>query len=202
MNHNPARASIEWAKLREKSERLRQRLAGAGQPAERTEAQAAVLRERARMLAQPARDAAPPLRTLPWLLFALGENRFGLEVAHVREVVAVTELTPLPAVPAFVAGVLPLRGELVSVIDLKAWFELPPKGLSDFLTVIVLTSAMGLLVDRVLGTADLHPDELHPAPATLQGHAAAAVRGRAPDGTALVDGEKLMAERGLIIDET
>lgn len=86
--------------------------------------------------------------------FLLAHEKYGIEPDYLREIFPLKTLTPIPCTPPFVLGVTNLRGEVLSVIDLKKFFELPDKGLTDFTKVIVLeseTMAFGILADSVTG---------------------------------------------------
>ncbi len=187
-----------WVRIQQRFEGLQQKLSGPGPAAAEAET---ILRRRARELAQPPPGHIAHPGSMDFVIFALSEERYGLELHQLREVVAVSEIAPLPTVPHFVAGVFPLRGEIISVIDLKAWLALPPKGLSDFLTVLVMVSGAGLLVDRILGAQAISPDQWQRPPGTLAGPAARVLRGVTSEGIALLDGAKLMSEPALKVHE-
>ena len=88
------------------------------------------------------------------LEFSLAYERYALETAFVREVYPLKEFTPLPCTPPFVLGIISVRGQILAVIDLKRFFNLPEKGLSDLNKVIILRRGgleVGLLADAVSG---------------------------------------------------
>lgn len=76
-----------------------------------------VLRERAESLAQAEREEEAA-ETKRLLLFKLGEETYALDVEDVREIASGLVVTPIPCVPAHVLGVINVRGEILSVIDL------------------------------------------------------------------------------------
>jgi purine-binding chemotaxis protein CheW len=71
------------------------------------------------------------------LTFELDEQRFGLPMADVREVVRVAAFVPLPKAPQVIEGVLNFRGSAVPVLDIRARFGLPSRAVrtSDHLVV-------------------------------------------------------------------
>ena len=86
--------------------------------------------------------------------FLIASERYGIESHHVREVYPVRDLTVLPCVHPHVLGVINVRGRIVSVVDLKTFFELPEKGLTDLNKAIIVATAqmeLGILVDAVVG---------------------------------------------------
>jgi purine-binding chemotaxis protein CheW len=62
------------------------------------------------------------------LLFSLGEEWYGLRIGHVREIYNEYSITPVPCVPSHIAGVINIRGEIVSVTDIKAMMGMGESG--------------------------------------------------------------------------
>lgn len=102
-----------------------------------------------------------------YLIFALGEEEYGLEVLAVREIVSLLPLTSVPRTPDYVKGVMNLRGKVIPVIDLRAKFGLPAAA-SDRQTAIVVVeiqdSLAGVLVDRVREVADVPAEDVEDVP--------------------------------------
>lgn len=99
---------------------------------------AQILRARAKALAQPPKDEPEADTLLDVLEFRLAEERYAVEIRHVSEVHPLKELTPLPGTPAFVLGVVNVRGRILPVVDLKKFFELPDEGLTDLHRIILV----------------------------------------------------------------
>jgi len=101
--------------------------------------------------------------------FLLASEHYGIELTHIREIHALSKLTPLPGTPAFVMGLANVRGQILSVIDIKKFFGLPEKGLTDLNKVIVVRtqqwnsafSLMLLLGVRAIGLSDLQNSLRH-----------------------------------------
>ena len=91
----------------------------------------AVLDERARALARVPPAAPKASEVLEIATFALANEHYGVETRYVREVVRLADYTPLPGAPAFLVGVLNLRGEILALIDLRTFFGVPARGLTD-----------------------------------------------------------------------
>lgn len=87
------------------------------------------------------------------VVFELEEHRYALEISEVREILRVTEITPVPEMPAYVEGVINLRGAVVPVMNLRLRLGLQKRP-ADQHTRIILVEAgenlFGLVVDRVL----------------------------------------------------
>lgn len=162
-----------------------------------------VLRERARRLAA-APDTDTGQERVEALVFLLGDETYGVEPGLVREVVPLRELTPLPGVPPFVLGLTNLRGRVLSVVDLKHFFNLPERGLTDLNKVIVLGSGsmeFGILADAVVGLRDLVNVAPAPSVVTLEGVRGKYLRGVAADGVILLDGAVLLGDPAIVVAE-
>jgi purine-binding chemotaxis protein CheW len=91
-----------------------------------------------------------------YLTFALGQEEYGLEILKVREIIGFMDITAVPHTPAFVRGVINLRGQVISVLDLRARFGLPETPRTDHTCIIVVEISLenrrvclGIVVDRV-----------------------------------------------------
>jgi purine-binding chemotaxis protein CheW len=109
---------------------------------------------RARLLAEvPAQSADGA--SVDVLVFRLREEHYAIEASRLRLVHRGTSLAPLPCTPPFVAGMLNVRGEVVTVLDLAVALGLPGTSQKDAAMPILLAdharSRVGLLVDEVLG---------------------------------------------------
>src|SRR5690349_5748300 len=137
-------------------ERLHQRLEAARTNVNRDLTQdeiKGVLRARARALAQqPIQESEEG--ALDVLEFLLTYETYVIELSWVSETCPLTDLTPLPGTPPFVAGIINLRGQIMSVIDIRRFFDLPIKGLTNLNKVIILHNGemeFGILADEVIG---------------------------------------------------
>lgn len=162
-----------------------------------------VLRERARQLAHvpPAADNGARMDVIQ--IVVAGE-RYGIEAPLVREVCPVPRLTPVPCTPAFVLGIMSLRGEVLSVIDLRRFLELPGDAPSRSGKVVVVGNdivEIGLLADAIDGVRTLPVAGLQGKLPTLSGARERYLRGVTTDRTAVLDMEAILADDRLIVDE-
>jgi purine-binding chemotaxis protein CheW len=113
-----------------------------------------------------AETAAEPPELRRWVSFWLGEARYALEIRQLREVLAETRPEPVPGAPAAVLGVINLRGEIVTLLDLGRWLGQAPARADG--PVLVLEQggySLGLRVDAMAALLKRMPDEvLAPAP--------------------------------------
>ena len=163
-----------------------------------------LLRTRAQALArEPEREEAAR-GALEVVEFRLAYETYGVESRYVREVYPLKEHTPLPCTPLFVRGIINVRGQILSVIDLKRFFGLPEKGLTDLNMAIVVhdaTMAFGILADVVLGVRSIPVDAIQPSLPTLTGIRAAYVKGVTGERLVILDAGTLLSDHKLIVLE-
>ena len=106
-----------------------------------------------------------------YLTFSLRNEDFAIDIAKVREVLDVTGLTRIPKMPAFISGVINLRGNVVPVMDLGYRLGMPPVEFAKNTCVMIVeneiagsTVAMGTVADSVQMVVDLQADEIEAVP--------------------------------------
>ena len=124
------------------------------------------------------RQAAVPQVQL--VTFSVGGEEFGLDVFQVHEILRWQEPTAVPRAPAFVEGVLDVRGTLVPVIDLRRRFELAEVRHDDDTRIVLVDfqgERLGLVVDAVTEVLRAPETAVSPPPAFFRGLAAEFLRG-------------------------
>ena len=163
----------------------------------------AILRKRAKLLArQPLQEKADG--GLDVLEFLLTYETYAIEMRWVAETYPLKDLTPLPCTPPFVAGIINVRGRILSVIDIRKFFDLPEKGLTDLNKVIIVrddTMEFGILADELLGTRTIPLSEVQTPLATLTGIREEYLKGVTRKRTAILDGARLLSDINLIVNE-
>ncbi|MGP1451015.1 MAG: chemotaxis protein CheW [Wolinella sp.] len=99
---------------------------------------------------------------LRFLTFFIDDEYYGVEILHVKEIISWVKTTKIPKTPAYVRGVMNLRGNIIPVLDLRLRFSLAPKEPDMHTSIIVVTLdcvSIGLVVDRVAEA--ISTDEKH-----------------------------------------
>lgn len=112
--------------------------------------------------------------------FFLNNLFLGVEVLKVQEVIRYQEMTCVPLAPTMVQGLINLRGQIVTAIDLRRRLELPARPEGQLPTNIVIRSddgAVSLLVDEIGDVVEIEDDSYEQPPATLNGVARELVTG-------------------------
>lgn len=121
-----------------------------------------LLQERADQLALPKEQTERP-PVIEVIRFNLMYQEYAVEMKYIREVIQTSEITPVPGTPDFIAGICSVRGEIISLVNLRVLLSIPEKGLTDLNRVIVLTDGnltFGLLADQITGIGMIKIDEI------------------------------------------
>lgn len=164
----------------------------------------AILKQRARVLAQEPETVSTAHEHLELVEFMLAYERYGIESANVREVYPLTELVPLPGTPGFVLGLVNVRGQILSVIDLKKFFGLPEKGLTDLNKIIIIQNAKmeyGILADVIAGVRKVSANDIQPAVTALTGTSSDYIRGVTSERLIVLDATRLLTDKRIIVQE-
>ncbi|OIQ50867.1 Chemotaxis protein CheW [Pseudodesulfovibrio hydrargyri] len=139
-----------------------------------------------------------------FLTFALGGERFAVEVAKVREVLGSTGMTDIPRTPAHMMGVINLRGRAVPVMDMRRKLGMCPAERTVDTCIIILEVAsgageivMGALVDSVREVSGINEADIEAAPRMGPGGRDAWIRGMGRDGdrfVIIVDVDEVFAD--------
>jgi purine-binding chemotaxis protein CheW len=163
-----------------------------------------ILRARAQALAKtPLQDSAGESR-LELLEFRLAEERYALEARYVQEVCPFKELTPLPFTPPFVLGIVNIRGRILPVFDLKKFFGLPEKGVTDLHRIILVRGhdlELGLLADVVVGLRSVPMGGLQPSLPTLAGIGSDYLMGVTAERLIVLDLARIFTDPKIIVNE-
>ncbi|NLM28914.1 MAG: chemotaxis protein CheW [Methanomicrobiales archaeon] len=166
--------------------------------------ESAILAERARAFSEPEEE--PRETTSPELLtFQLAGQEYAVRMQYIREVFIIREITPVPGVPDFIAGIGAIRGEIISIVDLRTLFSIPKHGLTDLNRVIVLSNgevAFGILADYITGIGIRPTDRLAPVEPGMTPIDRRYLMGVADGSVIVLDAAAILADPGMVVDET
>jgi len=195
-------AEIDWENLRHRLEDSRKAFEAGFAPDE--EQQRRILRTRAQVLARKPENKLPATRSLQVVDFLLAHEHYGVELTCIREVYPLKELQTLPSTPAFVVGLINVRGEILSVLNIKKFFGLPEKGITDLNKVLIVRSGqmeVGILADVILSVRSIAAEELSPALPTLTGIRADYIKGITKDALVILEIDKILSDKRILVDE-
>ncbi|MDI6871816.1 MAG: chemotaxis protein CheW [Bacillota bacterium] len=109
---------------------------------------------------------------LQLVVFALGEEEYGVPVGQVEEIIRMPAITHIPKVAAFVEGVINLRGRVIPIVDLKKLFDLPETARDEKSRIVVVEvggQTVGMTVDNVSEVLRLPSSAIDPPPQVAGG---------------------------------
>ena len=102
-----------------------------------------------------------------YLTFRLGDEEYGVEIMRVKEIIGLMPITHVPRTPAFIRGVLNLRGKVIPVLDLRRKFAMAAVEDTEFTCIVVVEASlrgnsalMGIVVDTVSEVVDIAAEEV------------------------------------------
>lgn len=102
-----------------------------------------------------------------FLTFTLGPEEYAIDILKVQEIRGYEQPTTIANAPAFIKGVINLRGTIVPVVDLRIKFQVGKAEYTPFTVVIILNIAnriVGMVVDSVSDVTSMKPEQIRPAP--------------------------------------
>lgn len=163
-----------------------------------------ILKARAQVLARRAEPTEEIDEWIEVVEFVLAQERYAVELRHVRDVYPLEHLTPLPCTPAFVLGIVNLHGEILSVIDIKKFFGLAERGLTDLNKVIVLACPgmyFGILADAISSVRRIQVASIQRSLPTLAGIRERYLKGVTRERITILDAEALLADQKIVVHE-
>jgi len=135
-----------------------------------------------------------------WVTFYLDNEKYGINVMSVQEVLRITEIAPVPGAPHYVLGIINLRGNVVTVVDTRTRFGLNEKESDDATRIVIIESdnqVIGILVDSVAEVVDLQKSDIETTPNVGNDESSRYIQGVSSQGDQLlilVDVDKLLSE--------
>lgn len=130
------------------------------------------------------------------VLFSLGREVYGISITQVKEIIQYRDATKLPNTPAYIEGIVSLRGKIIPVVDLALRLELSTTKADDKRAIIIETAGreIGIVVDEVTEVIRLQDSAIELAPMATEN---SYIRGIGKEGNRLLillDVDKLFGE--------
>jgi purine-binding chemotaxis protein CheW len=163
-----------------------------------------ILRFRALELARETEEKEKDETHLEVVEFLLANERYALELDFIREIYPLKEFTSLPCTPDFVLGIINIRGQILSIIDLKKFFGLPEKGFTDLDRILIVSSKekeFGILADEILGVQSIPISNIQPSLPTLSGIKDKYLKGVTGNRIVILNGERILSDPDIVVHE-
>lgn len=102
-----------------------------------------------------------------YLTFTLGQEEYGVEILKVQEIKGYSAITPIPNTPAYVKGVMNLRGAVIPIVDLRAKLAMSEAAYNQFTVIIVVrvgAKTVGVVVDAVSDVLNIPTKDIQATP--------------------------------------
>ena len=136
--------------------------------------------------------------------FLIADERVAIESSFIQEVFKLKHLTRLPHTPPFILGITNLRGQIISIIDIKVFFGLPERVLSDMSKIIFVKNEimeLGILADKVIGNVILPVDRLQESLPTATGIRSKYLKGITEERLILLNSVNILSDENIIVNQ-
>lgn len=157
-----------------------------------------ILEIRAKKVAEPIVIEKTDDNVLEVIEFLLGNERYALEVNLVQETYPLEDFSKLPCTPSFILGIMNLRGQILTIIDLKKLLQLPDLSVSYPKKIIILSIGdidAGIVVDEIFGLKWINPTELQQNLPTLSGARIEYLLGITSEQMIVLDARKILSSK-------
>ena len=133
-----------------------------------------------------------------YLTFTVGKEDYGIEISHVTEIIGIQKITDVPDMPAYIKGVINLRGKVIPVMDVRLRFRMPEREYDDRTCTVVVSvngTPVGLVVDTVKEVIDIPENQIELPPEVAESSTQRYIKGLGKIGEdvkILLDIEKLV----------
>jgi purine-binding chemotaxis protein CheW len=173
-----------------------------GEKAISTDKMKTILEERARALTRSTEVQAG--ESMQLVVFSLANETYGIATDYVREVQPLRQVSPVPCTPDFVVGVINIRGSIYSVIDIRGFFGVAQKEITDLTKVILVNAAgleVGILADDVKGATSIPLSEIKAALAAQAASRDEYIQGVTKDMLIILNLEALLRDERIIVHQ-
>lgn len=163
-----------------------------------------ILQERAKKIAGRKTEMTTNKESLLVVEFLLIPEKYCIASSFITEVLPLKEITPIPGAPDFVVGVINARGKIISIVNLKVFFNLKETGITELNKIIVIKHnqmEFGIAADAITGTREIDVNSLSATPVTIQGIGAEYIKGITPDGLILLSGEHILTSKAITVNQ-
>lgn len=138
------------------------------------------------------------------VVFKLIKTLYAIENKWIKEIVRVKTIAPIPGLPEFVPGLLNIRGEICSAVNIQIFLEHREIGISDINSAVIISGngvEYALLADSINGFDSSESFKSDSFPENFNSLQREFIKGISPNGTLLLDGDALTQNRKIIIEQ-
>ncbi len=163
-----------------------------------------ILKTRAKILALETESDTSDKKYIDVIQFRLSSELYAIESKYVKEALPLKDFTSLPGIPAFILGIVNVRGKILSILNLKKFLDLPGNDLSELNKLIIIRNnsmKFGILADEIIGVRSINEDEMQSTIPTLEGYKEKYLKGITKDCVVVLDADKLLSDKKCVVYE-
>lgn len=165
----------------------------------------AIFHHRAISLMQPPESLAPAGQ-IPLSVVRLNNEYYGVSLDTVKEFSDIRDITPVPCTPQHIVGNMNLRGDILTLVDIRGILNLTVKGREKGKIIVAHINDLivGITVDDVLEVINISPSEFRPVPAAVSDISHEYIKGEFPYNEkmlSILDLKKILTNKELVVDE-
>jgi purine-binding chemotaxis protein CheW len=122
-------------------------------------------------MVQQREEDQKALNEIQLVIFCLGREEFGMDIAQVKEIIRMQNVTPMPRSPQFIEGIINLRGQIIAVMDMAQRFGMESSKRTDKARIVVVEvqgNTVGVVVDEVPEVLRISLDDIAEAPEMIE----------------------------------
>ncbi|MBI5654005.1 MAG: chemotaxis protein CheW [Chloroflexi bacterium] len=201
-NGSTQKTKLDWAQVRQRLADAQAQTTGEKQmPSEKMKT---ILAERAKQLTRATATPTGESERVQLVVFQLANEKYGIPTDYVREVQPMRAVTPVPCTPDFIVGVINIRGSIYSVIDIRSFFGVENRAVTDATKVIRVNAVgleIGILADDVTGATSVLLSAVKPPLATQGAAKDEFIQGVTKDMLIILNFEALLRDERIIVHE-
>lgn len=164
-----------------------------------------ILRKRAERISAGNDKNKEKIETISLLQFSLGKEHYAIKTNKLKEIIVAKQITEIPCTPAHIFGVINIRGNIVSVIDLKKVLQLDYVGINDHALIVVVdfnNSMVGIVADEIIGVEDVDIRNIQKEKLKIVKIKEEYLTGISDKTVVVLDIDKVLSDKSLVVEES
>jgi len=164
-----------------------------------------ILRKRAESISTGNDKNKEDIETISLLEFSLGKEHYAIKTNKLKEIIVAKRITEIPCTPAHIFGVINIRGNIVSVIDLKKILQLDYVGINDFASIVVVdynNSMVGIVADEVIGVENVDIRKIQKGKLEIVKIKKEYLTGITDETVIVLDIDKVLSDKSIVVEES
>ena len=140
----------------------------------------------------------------PVVEFVLSDEHYAIELRYIREVYPLRDLTPVPCTPSFILGIVNVRGQVISVTDMRELFNLPKKDSDNSLSILIVKNQemeLGLVAESVIGERKIPQRTMRSQMPTFNSACDHYIKGVTNDRVIVLNMDEFLSDSNIVVHQ-